>query len=114
MTGENRDLHEELHYGQEKLRLSAQQEHKLLSELNEIKARFEGNSQEAESFKMKIQRLINENSTINNDLREAQENLRLSAGTIHKLKNEMQIINEENEDIKNRLRSATAQMSKIT
>jgi hypothetical protein len=44
ITGENRDLHEELRDGQEKLRLSSVQAQKIMNELNEYKERFGHNS----------------------------------------------------------------------
>lgn len=59
MTGENRDLHEELREGQEKLRLSNAAQQKIINELNDYKEKYGQNSQEVENFKRRIQQLIN-------------------------------------------------------
>lgn len=48
ITGENRDLHNELRDGQEKLRISSSQTTKIVQELNEYKERFNDNSRESE------------------------------------------------------------------
>lgn len=48
LTGENRDLTEELRDGQEKLRLSNAQQQKLINELNDHKQRLGEGSQQAE------------------------------------------------------------------
>lgn len=82
---------------QENLRLSANQISKLNNELNDYKSR---NNQESETYKMKIQKLMAENTSLGDEMRNAQENLRLSANTIAKLNNELKITCNELEDAK--------------
>ena len=62
----------------ENLRLSADQISKLNSELNDYKNRVSVNNQESETYKSKIQKLMAENSSMGDEVRTAQENLRLS------------------------------------
>ena len=59
----------------------------LNSELNEYKNRIEANNQESEGFRQRINKLINENSSLNSEVQNAQENLRLSAAQTAKLNN---------------------------
>lgn len=73
---------------QENLRLSANQISKLNNELNDYKSR---NNQESETYKMKLQKLMAENTSLGDEVRNVQENLRLSANTIAKLNNELKI-----------------------
>ena len=49
---------------------------------------------------------MQENSAMGEEVRGAQENLRLSAGTISKLTNELKITCNENEELKRRLQEA--------
>ncbi len=49
---------------------------------------------------MKIQKLLNENNQLGDEVRNAQENLRLSASQIGKLNNELKITCNEYEDLK--------------
>jgi chromosome segregation ATPase len=84
---ENQFLGEEVRTAQENLRLSANQISKLNSELNDYKNRVSVNNQESETYKLKIQKLMAENSSMGDEVRTAQENLRLSANTIAKLNN---------------------------
>ena len=50
---------------QENLRLSANQNQKIMLELNDYKQRIEQNNQENNNLKSKIQKLLNENSSLN-------------------------------------------------
>jgi chromosome segregation ATPase len=86
---DNQNLDDEVRNAQENLRLSANQMNKLNAELNEYKNRITANNQENDLFKQKIQKLISENSSLNEEVRGAQENLRLSAATTAKLNNEL-------------------------
>ena len=65
--------------------MSANQNQKLARELNEYKARIDENNQENNMLKMKIQKITGENVSLGEEVREAQENLRLSANTQAKL-----------------------------
>jgi uncharacterized coiled-coil DUF342 family protein len=85
------------------LRLSANQIAKLTGEINEYKNRVQANNQESDTYKQKIQKLLNENSSLGDEVKTAQENLRLSAGTISKLNNELKITCNELEDAKKRV-----------
>lgn len=88
---ENKDLHEELRQGQEKLRLSNVQQQKLIQELNDHKIRIGGNEQQTEEFKKKIQSLLKDTEALDEEVRRGQESLRLSTSQNSKL---MQELNE--------------------
>ena len=74
-------------HAQENLRLSANQIAKLSNELNEYKNKMENNNEESETYRRKIQKLTGENTNLADEIRNAQENLRLSANQIGKLNN---------------------------
>jgi len=57
----------------------------LNSELNDYRAKFGQTSEEVNTYKQKIQKLTGENAALGDEMRTAQENLRLSAGTLNKL-----------------------------
>ena len=46
---------------------------------------------------------MSENTQLGDEVRDAQENLRLSANTVAKLNNELKIVCNENEDLKRRV-----------
>lgn len=69
------------------MRLSANTIAKLNNEVNDYKGRLTQNNQESETYRLKIQKLMQENTSLGDEMRNAQENLRLSAGTIAKLNN---------------------------
>jgi uncharacterized coiled-coil DUF342 family protein len=100
---ENQFLGEEVRTAQENLRLSANQISKLNSELNDYKNRVSVNNQESETYKLKIQKLMAENSSMGDEVRTAQENLRLSANTLAKVNNELKITCNELEDAKKKI-----------
>ncbi len=60
---------------------------KLNAELNEYKNRISANNAENDTYKQRVQKLLSENSNLNEEVRTAQENLRLSAGQMGKLQN---------------------------
>ena len=103
LAGENTSLGEEVRSAQENLRLSANQQAKLTKELNEYRSRIDSNNQESDTYKQKIQKLLAENTSLGDEVRNAQENLRLSAGTVAKLNNELKIVCNENEELKRRI-----------
>ena len=94
---ENQHLTEEVRNAQENLRLSANQISKLNGELNDYRGRFEASNEETETYRRKIQKLTSENTNLGDEIRGAQENLRLSANQIAKLNNELKITCGENE-----------------
>jgi hypothetical protein len=49
------------------------------------------NNQESETYRQKIQKLLSENTNLGDEVRNAQQNLRLSASQIGKLNNELKI-----------------------
>jgi uncharacterized protein involved in exopolysaccharide biosynthesis len=61
-----------------------------MQELQQYKKVIEQNDQESQQFKMKIQKLLSENNALGDEVRGAQENLRLSAATMTKLRAELE------------------------
>jgi len=68
--------------------------------LNQFKSQLEVNNAESETYRQKIQKLLNENNQLGDEVRNAQENLRLSASQIGKLNNELKITCNEYEELK--------------
>ena len=65
------------------------------SEINQYRERMGENSQEFEEFKNRIQRLISENQSLGEELRTAQDSIRLSANTNQKLMGEIASYRDE-------------------
>ena len=82
---ENRGLNEEVSNAQEQMRLSAGQMSKLRAEITEMKQRLESNDSETDTYRKRIQKLMSENTSITEEVRNAQENLRLSANQNQKI-----------------------------
>jgi chromosome segregation ATPase len=80
---------------QDNLRLSANQNAKMQQEVNEYKLRIEQNTQENNLLKQKMQKIIGENSSLNEEVRNAQEGLRLSSATQAKLNSELNQYREQ-------------------
>jgi chromosome segregation ATPase len=99
-NNEIRALGGEVQDAQENLRLSAAQTSKMSAEINEIKNRLGITTQESDTYKQRIQKLLSENSNLNEEVRSAQENLRLSAGTMNKLQAEFKTVCGENDQLK--------------
>jgi chromosome segregation ATPase len=93
----------EVQEAQENLRLSAAQANKLNSELQEYRSRYGQTTQEMDTYKQRIQKLLGENSALGDEVRSAQENLRLSAGTLNKLQGEFKAVCGELDETKKRL-----------
>jgi uncharacterized coiled-coil DUF342 family protein len=89
LISENTALGDEVKGAQENLRLSAATMAKLRSELEEYRGKITNNEQENNSIKMKMQKLLSENTSLGDEVRGAQENIRLSAATQSKLKAEL-------------------------
>ena len=100
LVQENQQLGDEVRNAQENLRLSANTIAKLNSELNDHKAR---NNQQSETYKQKLAKLLAQNTSLGDEVRNVQENLRLSANTIAKLNNELKVTCNELEDAKKRV-----------
>jgi FtsZ-binding cell division protein ZapB len=89
LVSENTNMDGEIRNAQENLRLSANQNNKIIAELNEYKQRIASNDQESNLLKQKINNLLKENTNLDEEVRNAQENLRLSAGQMSKLNAEL-------------------------
>jgi len=60
---------------------------KLSQELQDYRSKFQASNEESDTYRQKIQKLMNENNALGDEVRNAQENLRLSASQIGKLNN---------------------------
>jgi chromosome segregation ATPase len=89
LVNENYSIEEEMRSAQENLRLSANQNAKMIRELNEYKQKIEQNNQENSVLNTKISKLVSENSNLNEEVKNAQESLRLSSATQAKLQREL-------------------------
>ena len=72
---------------QENLRLSANQISKLTLEVNDYRSKVEVGNEESQTYRRKIQKLTQENTNLGDEVRNTQQNLRLSANQIGKLNN---------------------------
>ena len=86
-NSEIKHLGSEVEQANQGLRLSSQNTHKLTNQLNDFKNRLGQSNDETQTYKQKLQKMLGENSALVEEVREAQENLRLSAGTMNKLQN---------------------------
>ena len=102
-NNEIRALGGEVNEAKEGLRLSAQHTSKLTNELNDFRSRLGQSNEETQTYKQKLNKLLGENKALGEEVREAQENLRLSAGTMSKLQNELKIACNDNEELKRKL-----------
>ena len=84
-NNEIRDLGGNVQEYEKNMRLSAQEGQRLARELNDYREKYGQTTQEISTYKTKIQKLTGENAALGDEMREAQENLRLSAGTLNKL-----------------------------
>jgi chromosome segregation ATPase len=89
LVNENYSIEEEMRSAQENLRLSANQNAKMIREINEYKQKIEQNNQENSVLNTKISKLVSENSNLNEEVKNAQESLRLSSATQAKLQREL-------------------------
>lgn len=103
----------EINEREDGLRMSSAQLSKLGAELNDLKGRLGTTTQESETYKLRIQKLLAENSSLNEETRNAQENLRLSASQMSKLQNEFKIVCGENDDLKRRIQDLTGSNKKL-
>jgi len=117
---ENQSLGDEVRNAQENLRLSANQNQKLLQETNSYKDQMNLNSQESASFKARLEKLINENSFLNDEVRNAQDTIRLSNAQqskvvqeVNELKHNIQVRDQENETLKQKLQKIFAENTSL-
>jgi len=64
LVNENYSIEEEMRQAQDNLRLSANQNAKMVKEINDYKQRIEQNNQENEAMKLKMNKLLAENSNL--------------------------------------------------
>lgn len=74
---------------QENLRLSANQNAKMIKEITEYKKLIDQNNTENDRIKQRMDKLISENTNLGEELTSAQESLRLSSATQAKLAREL-------------------------
>ena len=72
LVTENTTMEDEVRTVQENLRLSTSQNQKIMQELNDYKMRIQGNNQENEQLKGRIQKLMGENTSLGDEVRTAQ------------------------------------------
>jgi chromosome segregation ATPase len=72
LVSENTGLGEEVKAAQESLRLSSATQAKLTRELNELRSRVTENNTESETYRLKIQKLVQENTSLNDEMRGVQ------------------------------------------
>ena len=72
LVHENTGFDDELRNAQENLRLSANQNQKLMREINDYKSRIEQNNQENDILKQKISKITGENTALNEEVKVAQ------------------------------------------
>jgi chromosome segregation ATPase len=113
-NSEIRALGGEVQEHQEGLRLSSAQLSKIGAEMNDLKSRLGATAQESETYKLRIQKLIAENSSLNEESRNAQENLRLSTGQIGRLTAEYKAMVAQTEDFKRRIGELEAQNKRLS
>ena len=78
------------------MRLSANAQAKLAKELEQYRSQVDRNNADSETYRIKIQKLMSENTSLSEEVSIAQENLRLSANTVSKLNNELKVTCNEN------------------
>ena len=117
---ENAGLGDEVRNAQENIRLSNVQQSKALQELNEYKGRIEQIESENDMIKRKMQNVIQENQHLGDEVRNAQENLRLSANQISKLnteladyRNRVEVNTEESETYKKRIQKLSLENTSL-
>lgn len=89
LVNENYSIEEEMRSAQENLRLSANQNAKMIKEINDYKQRIEQNNAENEAMKLKMNKILAENANLGEEVKTAQESLRLSSATQAKLAREL-------------------------
>ena len=93
--------------------MSANQNQKMMRQINEYKMKIEENEAENATMKDKINKLSGENVNLSEEVKVAQDNLRLSANNMAKMKNEIRNLTIENEELKKKLNSSTGNSRKV-
>ena len=112
LINENSGMESEMRTVQENLRLSTSQNQKIMKEINEYRDRLSSNEQESEVLKRKIQKLLQENAGLGDEVRNAQENIRLSnvqqskaLQELNEYKSRIEQIESENDMIKRKMQN---------
>lgn len=112
LVNENSGMESEMRTVQENLRLSTSQNQKIMKEINEYRDRLSSNEQESEVLKRKIQKLLQENAGLGDEVRNAQENIRLSnvqqskaLQELNEYKSRIEQIESENDMIKRKMQN---------
>ena len=84
------------------------------AELNDLKGRLGNTSQESDTYKQRIQKLLGENTALNEEVRTAQENLRLSTGQIGRLTAEYKSMVTLTEDLKKKVQELEGSNKRLT
>ena len=88
---QNSELNDEFSEAQESIRMAVNQNQKLTMEIKQFRSRAEFSTEESHTYKTKIEKLLSENTVLDNEMRDAQEGLRLSANQLNKLNNQLKI-----------------------
>jgi chromosome segregation ATPase len=84
------------------------------AEMNDLKNRVGSTTQESEAYKQRMQKLLSENSSLGEEMRTAQENLRLSTGQIGRLTAEYKSMVSQIEDFKKKIQDLENQNKRLT
>ena len=71
--------------------------------MNELKNFINNKDKQSETYKIRINKLLGENNQLGDEIRVAQENIRLSASQIGKLQSEFKSVCDECDDLKRKL-----------
>lgn len=72
LASENTSLGDEVRTAQQTLRLSSATQAKLNAELNQYRSQIEVNNKESETFRIKVQKLMAENTSLGDEVRGVQ------------------------------------------
>ena len=118
---ENTGLADEVRDAQENIRLSNAQQSKAFQQLQEYERRIHENESENDGIRRKMQNLVKENQALGEEVRNAQENLRLSANQISKLNSELndyrvkiESNNSESESYKQRIHKLMSENTSLS
>ncbi len=120
LVTENTEFEGEMRNAQENVRLSSNQNRKIMMELEEYKQRIDQNNQENNLLKQKMQKLASENTSLGDQVRTAQQTLRLSSATQAKLnaelnqyKSQIEVNNKESETFRIKIQKLMAENTSL-
>lgn len=112
-NGEIRNVNKTYAESEENLRQANSQISKFKADLNEFRNRLGSAGEESESYKQRVQKLLGENSNLGEEIRNAQENLRLSSSQLGKIQNEFKNVCIENDELKKRNGELEASLKRL-